>query len=70
MNIKDQQIDHRLTQIIPHIDIYELRSIPAISDAIGEFHAADDIDTSHRAFQKITAMAECVAAGMKISQNN
>lgn len=70
MTIKDQQIDHRLTQIIPNIDIYELRAIPAISDAIGEFHAADDIDRRHRAFQQITMLAECVAAGMKIANGN
>lgn len=70
MLIKNKEINHRLSQIIPDVDIDVLRAIPAINDAIAEYHNANDTDSGHRAFQKITLAAECVAAGIKIAKNN
>lgn len=72
MLIKDMQINHRLSQIIPNADadtIRAIRSIPAIADAISDFHARDIREDGHEAFQRLTRMAECVAAGMELIEN-
>lgn len=69
MNIKDQQIDHRLSLIAPGVDTQQLRAVRAISVAIADFHAATNREDGYHAFQRLTTLAECVAAGINIAQN-